>query len=128
MGRAPTAFDGLAIPRIDGLLIVLERATVKLVGTIAGKAPSEALAAFFQAVHGAVLQDERAVLNLDVTELTYVSSSSIHLFVDLLTSVKGAGSPYQVRFRSRRSIAWQRTAFMALQSLTKGVLVVEYSA
>ena len=54
-------------------------------------------------------------------------SSAIRLFVDWATWVKNErGQRYTLRFITSRNVTWQKTAFMALMSLTKEVLAIEH--
>ncbi len=100
---------------------------VLLKGTITMQEPGRALSAFFRSVHGAAVSMKLPELTLDVSGLTFVNSSAIRLFIDWATWVK-AERAHQYRFRllANRNITWQKTSFMALQSLIKDVLVVEY--
>ena len=122
-----SALSSVRIPEVEGLQIRVAANEVALAGTIAIKDPRDSLGAFFQDVHQAAVSDKLSKLHVDVTQLSFVNSSSIRVFVDLATRVKTDGGPYLINFRSRRSVAWQRTAFMALQSLAKGSLSVEYT-
>jgi hypothetical protein len=115
-------------PKVEGLSIRIDAGGIKLSGTIVMKDPRDLLGGFFKQVHDSAIKDNLGKLVIDVSELTFVNSSSIRLFVDLATWVKTESAAYQLTFRSKRSIAWQRTAFMALQSLAKGVLHIEYAA
>ncbi len=57
---------------------------------------------------------------VDVVDLKFVNSSAIRLFVDWATAVKNAGTPYRLKFKGKRAVAWQRTAFMALVLARQG--------
>lgn len=116
----------LMIPRSGGTRIVFEGRSLKLSGSIAVKDPCEPFGSFFRSVHEAALGERLSELVVDVSQLTFVNSSAIRLFVDWATWLKSEGTPYRLVFRSRRSVAWQRTAFLALQSLARNVLDVEY--
>ena len=116
----------LDVPRVDGMTIAFAGpAELKLTGTIAMKDPREALGRFLRKVHEAVLADGEKDVVVDVAELKFVNSSAIRLFVDWAMWLKDGSTPYKLRFKSDRSIAWQRTTFAALLSLAKNTLSVE---
>jgi hypothetical protein len=114
------------IPRSGGTRIAFEGRSLKLSGSIAVKEPREPFASFFRSVHEAALGERVSEFIVDVSELKFVNSSAIRLFVDWATWLKSEGVPYKLTFRSHRRVAWQRTAFPALQSLARDVLSVEY--
>ena len=100
---------------------------VVLKGTITMQEPGKVLAAFFRSIHTAAVTAKIPEITLDVSGLTFVNSSAIRLFIDWVTWLKTERAhQYRFRFLASRNITWQKTSFMALQSLIKDVLVVEY--
>ncbi|MEI9941718.1 MAG: STAS domain-containing protein [Pseudomonadota bacterium] len=121
-------FSSVQIPKAETVAISLTAPNqVKLSGTITQKDPASDLAGFFKALHTAALADKLTEVRADVSGLTFVNSSAIRLFVDWATWVKNErGQRYTLRFITSRSVTWQKTAFLALMSLTKEVLAIEH--
>ena len=121
-------FSSVQVPKAETVAIQLTAPNqVKLSGTITQKDPANDLAGFFKALHTAALADKLAEVRADVSGLTFVNSSAIRLFVDWATWVKNErGSRYTLRFITSRNVTWQKTAFLALMSLTKEVLAIEH--
>jgi hypothetical protein len=122
-------FTAVQVPKTDTVAIqVTAPNQLKLSGTITQKDPANELAGFFKALHTAALADKLTEVRADVSGLTFVNSSAIRLFVDWATWVKNErGSRYTLRFITSRNVTWQKTAFMALMSLTKEVLAIEHA-
>ncbi len=122
-----TTFSELQIPQAEGVeLSISGDNSLRIAGMIAVRDPREPLGSFFTRVHEAAVADRVREVIVDVVDLKFVNSSAIRLFVDWATAVKNAGTPYRLKFKGRRAVAWQRTAFMALSSLAKDALEVEY--
>jgi len=121
-------FSAVQVPKTETVAIQLTAPNqVKLSGTITQKEPANDLAGFFKALHTAALADQLTEVRADVSGLTFVNSSAIRLFVDWATWLKNErGARYTLRFVTSRNVTWQKTAFMALMSLTKEVLAVEH--
>ena len=99
---------------------------LKLKGTITTKEPAQELGTFFQSLHRDAIAQKATDVLVDVSELTFVNSSSIRLFVDWASWIRNeAGHRYTLRFRTSNKITWQKTSFTALTSLMKDVLKVE---
>jgi hypothetical protein len=114
------------VPKIDGVTIQLEPpAGIKLAGTLTKPDPAATLGVFFQHVHQDAVARRLSEVTVDVTELTFVNSSSIRLFIDWGARLKAQASPYVLRFRTSRQITWQVTAFSALVALMKDVVTVD---
>lgn len=118
------------LPDLDTLKAeLLPPGTLRLGGTIACQDPGRRLGDFFKSVHQAATEDKLAEVCVDVTELTFINSSAIRLFVDWAIRVRDdAAHRYTLKFQINRQITWQRTSFTALMSLTGGVLKIEHVA
>ncbi len=121
-------FTAVQAPKAETVAIqVTAPNQVKLWGTITQKDPANDLAGFFKALHTAALADKLSEVRVDFSGLTFVNSSAIRLFVDWATWVKNErGQRYTLRFITSRNVTWQKTAFLALMSLTKEVLAIEH--
>ena len=121
------AVPSIDIPSVDGLGIqLLAPSTLRLKGMITLKEPSQELSGFFRTLHAHVLARGLSEFFVDVTELTFVNSSSIRLFIDWAVWVqKQSNNSYVLKFRTNRQVTWQQTAFSAMKSLMKDVVSVE---
>jgi hypothetical protein len=121
------SMTNLIVPKLDGINVeVVGPETVKLKGTITRKEPAQELDAFFKAIHRDAVASKVDQINVDVSELSFVNSSAIRLFVDWATWVKNeATHRYKLRFLTSRHITWQKTSFTALKSLMDGILSFE---
>ena len=99
---------------------------VKLSGTLAMRRPSDAIQLHLRALHQAALRDKLKRLTVDVTDLTFVNSSAIRLFIDWSTWLEGVAQEkrYLLCFLTDSKISWQRSSFEALKSLSDGVLEI----
>jgi hypothetical protein len=115
------------IPNVEGVgLELVPPHTLKLKGIITRKDPSQDLSGFFKAVHTDAVARKVDEFCVDVSELTFVNSSCIRLFIDWAVWVQGETTHrYLLKFKTNRQITWQTTAFSALTSLMKGVISVE---
>ena len=118
----------LQVPKLETVTVSVEPpGTIRLRGTITSKEPGQDLAGFTRAAHRAALDDGLSELRIDVSELTFVNSSAIRLFIDWATWVRDfKGNAYKLRFATSRRVTWQRTSFAALRSLAGQVLSVEH--
>ena len=121
------SMNSITLPKLDSVSVeVIGTDTVKLKGTITKKEPAQDLDAFFKAVHRDAVASRADQVNVDVSELTFVNSSAIRLFVDWATWVKNESTHrYRLRFLTSRHITWQKTSFTALKSLMDGILSFE---
>jgi hypothetical protein len=83
--------------------------------------PSRVLGGFLRTVHEAAVADKVSVFELDVTELRFVNSSAIRLFLDWAGWLK-AMSPatYRLQILTCRKYTWQKTSFVAITALAGG--------
>jgi len=121
------SITNLTAPKLDGINVdIVGSDTVKLKGTITKKEPAQDLDAFFKSVHRDAVSTRSDQISVDVSELTFVNSSAIRLFVDWATWVKNESTHrYKLRFLTSRHITWQKTSFTALKSLMEGILSFE---
>jgi hypothetical protein len=117
----------IAIPTIEGVgLQLIPPDTLKLKGTMTKKDPSASVGKFFEKLHQEAVASRLSAFCVDVTQLTFVNSSSIRLFIDWAVWVKGERTHrYTLKFKTSRLITWQGTAFSALTSLMSDVVTVE---
>src|SRR5688572_25647435 len=113
--------EGVAPPKLETLSVQLVSPdTLVLKGPITCKDPDLALGPFMRSVHEAVVADRLAELRVDVSGLSFVNSSAIRLFIDWAFWIKAAPTNrYKLRFATSRRVTWQKTSFLALQSLAE---------
>ena len=105
---------------------MLGPSTVKLKGTITKKEAAQHLEGFFKAIHRDAIASKAEQVNVDVSELTFVTSSAIRLFVNWAMWVKNERDHrYKLKFLTSRRVTWHKTSFPALSSLMDGVLSYE---
>jgi hypothetical protein len=121
------SITSIAVPKLDTVTIeMVDPDTVRLKGTITKKEPAADLDSFFKTIHRTAISERTTQVNVDVSELTFVNSSAIRLFVDWATWVKNESTHrYKLRFLTSRHITWQKTSFTALKSLMDGILTFE---
>jgi hypothetical protein len=119
--------EAVAPPKLETLSVqFVSPATLVLKGTITCKDPSAELGPFMRSIHEAVVADRLAELRVDVSGLSFVSSSAIRLFIDWTGWIEASPTNrYKLRFATSRRVTWQRTSFLALQSLAENSLSVE---
>jgi hypothetical protein len=124
--RAVSARDDVLVSETTRTRIAFDGRSLKLGGSIAVKDAEETLGSFFSSVHRAAVAEGVSELVVDVSRLTFVSSAVIRLFADWATWLRREGAPYKLVFRSPGSVSFQRSAFVALSSLARNVVNVEY--
>jgi hypothetical protein len=119
--------EQVSVPTLPGLQVsVTAPNTLVMKGSITMRDPSATLSGFTRAVHDSAVGDGVKELRVDLTELSFVNSSGIRLFVDWATWLKGGGGPppYVLRFVTDKRITWQRTSFKVLTTMFGDVMHV----
>ena len=123
-----TSISSIAIPKIDGLSMAIETdGHLVIRGMIATREPNQSIGVFFQALHSTILTSHLSTFSVDVSELTFVNSSAIRLFIDWAMWINQVPAPdrYRLTFVTSRHITWQTTNFSALRSLVGNVVYIE---
>jgi len=119
-----SALSDVALPTLAGLEVVVsppERIVLK--GSISIRDPAAGLASFTRAIHESAVRDGLEELTVDLSQLGFVNSSGIRLFVDWATWLKSSKAPpYRLRFVTDRAITWQRTSFKVLTTMFGDVM------
>jgi hypothetical protein len=118
--------EQVSVPTLPGLQVsVTAPNTLVMKGSITMRDPAASLSGFTRAVHDSAVGDGVKELKVDLSELSFVNSSGIRLFVDWATWLKGAATPpYVLRFITDRRITWQRTSFKVLTTMFGDVMQV----
>jgi len=123
-----TSISSIAIPKIDGLSMAIETdGHLVIRGMIATREPNQSIGVFFQALHSTILTSHLSTFSVDVSELTFVNSSAIRLFIDWAMWINQlpVADRYRLTFVTSRHITWQTTNFSALRSLVGNVVFIE---
>lgn len=123
-----TTFSNITIPKVDSLSMAIDGdARLMIRGMIATREPNQNIGIFFRAVHSEILAAKVPAFTVDVSELTFVNSSAIRLFIDWAMWLNQLPAPqrYRLTFVTSRHITWQVTNFSALRSLVGNVVFVE---
>ncbi|MGC4064805.1 MAG: hypothetical protein QM784_09205 [Polyangiaceae bacterium] len=117
----------IAIPRIENLTMTVTTGRLSLRGTIATREPSRSIGVYFKELHAAIIAERVRTFVVDVSELTFVNSSAIRLFIDwaMWLNQLPATARYRLTFATSRHVTWQATNFSALRSLVGDVVFVE---
>jgi len=112
----------LEAPQVDSLVLnIVPPNRIRLQGTITMQEPSRVIGGFLRTVHDAAVADALDVFELDVTELKFVNSSAIRLFLDWAGWLKAmSGRTYRLRILTSRKFTWQKTSFVAITALADG--------
>jgi hypothetical protein len=118
--------EQVSVPTLAGLEVTVTAPnTLVMKGSITMRDPAASLSGFTRAVHDSAVGDGVKELKVDLSELSFVNSSGIRLFVDWATWLKGATTPpYVLRFVTDRRITWQRTSFKVLTTMFGDVMQV----
>ena len=100
---------------------------VKLSGALTLRNPSELLRPVFHSLHEAALSDGLDKVFVDLSDLSFVNSSGIRVFVDWVLWLREESPTrrYSLTFRSASDHAWQRASLPVLQSLAPAWVHVE---
>jgi anti-anti-sigma regulatory factor len=111
------------LPIVVGAVAVehLSPAHLRLVGRITTDREEAALREYACEMHERAVAEKLASLTIDVTELVFVNSSAIRVFVDLASRAEKAG--YGLVFDIDSSVPWHRLSFAALQALSPRIVV-----
>lgn len=123
-----TTFSNITIPKVESLSMTIEgEARLMIRGMIATREPNQNIGIYFRALHTEILNAHIAAFTVDVSELTFVNSSAIRLFIDWAMWLNQLPVPqrYRLTFVTSRHITWQVTNFSALRSLVGNVVFVE---
>jgi hypothetical protein len=99
----------------------LSPAHLRLVGRITTEQEEAALRDYVRELHEHAVAEKLASLTVDVTELVFVNSSAIRVFIELASRAQKAG--YGLVFDIDASVPWHRMSFSALQSLSPRIEV-----
>ncbi|NUP11328.1 MAG: hypothetical protein HOW73_35225 [Polyangiaceae bacterium] len=136
----PSSLSSLSPLRIDGVEIEVAekptdgdgggataRAAIVMRGRMTSRNPDASIQPFLKKVHEALCADKIDRVEVDVTDLGFVNSSAIRLFVDWAMWVKGEGDAphYKLVFRTKEGIAWQRLTLTALTGIAPTCVEVQ---
>ena len=121
-----SSLQSISIPTVDSLTLDIQLPNrLKMGGRITHQEPGKVLGGFLKAVHDAAVHERLSTFELDVTELKFVNSSSIRLFLDWAGLVKAqAPNGYKLCILTTRKFTWQKTSFVAITALAAGCVEI----
>jgi hypothetical protein len=94
-------------------------------GRITSRQPDAQIQPFLRKIHDAAKAAQLSRVDVDVTELSFVNSSGIRLFVDwAMWAAEHKPGGYRLRFLTKEGVTWQRMTLAALTSIAPGVVDV----
>ncbi len=97
---------------------------VQMKGTLTLRDPHQRVQPYLKRVHETAVRSGLREVRVDLTELTFVNSSAIRLFIDWTVWLQKEPKRYRLVFFTDSRITWQRTSFGALQSMAGDVIEV----
>jgi hypothetical protein len=112
---------------VDGVEFIPMAAGVRIKGKMTSRQPEASIQPYLRKIHEEVCKLKLPSVDVDVTELSFVNSSAIRLFVDWAMWAKGTASEplYKIVFQTKEGITWQRMTLTALTSLAPAVVRVQ---
>ena len=102
-----------------------DKSTLVMSGSVLDMDPGAILMPHIRDLHDRVVRGAIRTFNVDVRSLSFVNSSGIRVFIDWLGLIQRSGSAYTLRVVMDPAITWQRLTFGALESVARGVVVLE---
>lgn len=111
---------------VDGVEFIPKGHAVRIRGKMTSRQPEASIHPYLRRIHDEVCRLKLKEIDIDVTELTFVNSSAIRLFVDWTMWAKGSQDTplYEIIFHAKEGITWQRMTLTALTSLAPKVVHV----
>lgn len=102
--------------------------TLVMSGSVLDMDPGKLLMPHIRDLHERILRQSIRTFNVDVRALSFVNSSGIRVFIDWLGLIQRSKSAYTLRVVMDPAVTWQRLTFGALESVARGVVVLEKRA
>ena len=102
--------------------------TLVMSGSVLDMDPGKLLMPHIRELHERILRQSIRTFNIDVRSLSFVNSSGIRVFIDWLGLIQRSKSAYTLRVVMDPSVTWQRLTFGALESVARGVVVLDKRA
>jgi hypothetical protein len=104
------------------------QSTLVMSGSVLDMDPGALLMPHIRDLHDRIIRQAVRTFNIDVRALSFVNSSGIRVFIDWLGLIQRSKSAYTLRVIMDPSVTWQRLTFGALESVARGVVVLEKRA
>ena len=104
------------------------QSTLVMSGSVLDMDPGALLMPHIRDLHDRIIRQSVRTFNIDVRSLSFVNSSGIRVFIDWLGLIQRSKSAYTLRVIMDPSVTWQRLTFGALESVARGVVVLEKRA
>lgn len=102
-----------------------DRSTLVMSGSVLDMDPGALLMPHIRDLHDQIVREGIRTFVIDVRTLTFVNSSGIRVFIDWLGLIQRSKSAYTLRVVMDPAITWQRLTFGALESVARGVVVLD---
>jgi hypothetical protein len=102
--------------------------TLVMSGSVLDMDPGKLLMPHIRDLHDRIVRQSIRTFNVDVRALSFVNSSGIRVFIDWLGLIQRSKSAYTLRVVMDPAVTWQRLTFGALESVARGVVVLEKRA
>lgn len=108
--------DPMKLPEVE---IIPNECGIKIIGVLSMRTPSETITPYLRRVHDAAIEAGTERVEIDLTELSFMSSSSIRALVDWVEWNRTAprGQQYVLAFVSDARITWQSTTLAVIRAL-----------
>jgi len=102
--------------------------TLVMSGSVLDMDPGAILMPHIRDLHERILRQGIRTFDIDVRALSFVNSSGIRVFIDWLGLIRRGNSAYTLRVVMDPAVTWQRLTFGALESVARGVVVLDKRA
>ena len=102
-----------------------DRSTLVMSGSVLDMDPGTVLMPHIRDLHERIVNQGVRTFVIDVRALSFVNSSGIRVFIDWLGLIQRSRSAYSLRVVMDPGVTWQRLTFGALESVARGVVVLE---
>jgi hypothetical protein len=109
-------------------LKLADSSTLVMSGSVLDMDPGKVLMPHIRDLHDRILRESVRTFSVDVRAMSFVNSSGIRVFIDWLGLIQRSNTAYTLRVIMDPAITWQRLTFGALESVARGVVVVDKRA
>ncbi|HBD95503.1 MAG: hypothetical protein A2015_08025 [Spirochaetes bacterium GWF1_31_7] len=110
-----------------GAEFIVSADTLKIIGTIDSSTPGEFLSPFFKSLHEQIVSSNVKKINIDITGLSYINSSSIKELVSWIIMQKSLpdDQEYMMNFICNSEYLWQDSSITTVSFLNPSKITKE---
>ncbi len=105
-----------------------DKSTLVMSGSVLDMDPGKVLMPHIRDLHERIVSQAVRTFDIDVRALSFVNSSGIRVFIDWLGLIQRSRTPYTLRVIMDPGVTWQRLTFGALESVARGLVVLDKRA